>query len=162
MYVWNVHKTWIACQSYFIILTVRTRDIPNHDRLSPVCCSLRLTPIIIIVLRYVNVSVISQIIKCENSVFKLFVNFSCFKSYWSHGIHTCVYDIIIMSLYYYCLKVFMRDSQRFSLQSRLQDEVLSRILKIQQWIRAKLVRCRYLQILKSAMTIQVNCMLQYV
>ena len=54
------------------------------------------------------------------------------------------------------LKVFMRDSQKFALQSKLQDEVLSRIILIQQWTRAKLVRCRYLQILKSVMTIQVK------
>ena len=26
-------KRWITCQSYFIILTVRTRDVRNHDRL---------------------------------------------------------------------------------------------------------------------------------
>ena len=29
----NVHKIWIACQSYFIVLTIRTRDVQNHDRL---------------------------------------------------------------------------------------------------------------------------------
>ena len=26
-------KCWIACQSYFIVLTVRTHDVQNHDRL---------------------------------------------------------------------------------------------------------------------------------
>ena len=56
----------------------------------------------------------------------------------------------------------MRDSQKFALQSKLHDEVLSRIVMIQQWIRAKLARCHYLQIVKSVMTIQVSCLLQYV
>ena len=31
--IWNIHKTWIARQSYFTIITVHTRNIPNHDRL---------------------------------------------------------------------------------------------------------------------------------
>ena len=31
--VWNVHKTWIAQQSYFIVLTVCRCDVTNHDRL---------------------------------------------------------------------------------------------------------------------------------
>ena len=35
-------KGCIACPSYFIILTVRTRDVRNHDRLQPVWGSLRL------------------------------------------------------------------------------------------------------------------------
>ena len=56
----------------------------------------------------------------------------------------------------------MRDSQKFALQSKLHDEVLSRIVMIQQWIRAKLVRCRYLQVVKSVMTIQVSCILRCV
>ena len=44
-YTWRTKRwqTWMACQSYFIILTVHTRDIRNHDRLSPVWGSLRLT-----------------------------------------------------------------------------------------------------------------------
>lgn len=50
----------------------------------------------------------------------------------------------------------MRDSQKFALQNKLQDEVLSRIVMIQRWIRAKLIRCHYLQIVKGVMTIQVR------
>ena len=39
-------QTWMASQSYFIILIVHTRDVRNHDRLPPVpVCSLRLAPI---------------------------------------------------------------------------------------------------------------------
>ena len=49
----------------------------------------------------------------------------------------------------------MRDSQKYVLQNKLHDEVLSRIMTIQQWIRAKLTRCHYLQIVKSTLTIQV-------
>ena len=30
----------MACQPYFIVLTVRTRDVRNHDRLQPVCMGL--------------------------------------------------------------------------------------------------------------------------
>ena len=50
----------------------------------------------------------------------------------------------------------MRDSQKYVLQNKLHDEVLSRIVTIQQWVRAKLMRCHYLQIVKSTMTIQVR------
>ena len=50
----------------------------------------------------------------------------------------------------------MRDSQKFTLQNKLQDEVLSRIVLIQKWIRAKLIRCHFLQIRGSAVTIQVR------
>ena len=38
-------QTWMASQSYFIVLTVRTRDVRNHDRLPPVWGLLRLAPI---------------------------------------------------------------------------------------------------------------------
>ena len=38
-------QTWMAPQSYFIILTVHTRDVRNHNRLPPVWGSLRLAPI---------------------------------------------------------------------------------------------------------------------
>ena len=38
--------TWMVCQSYFIILTVRTREVWNHDTLPPVWGLLRLAPII--------------------------------------------------------------------------------------------------------------------
>ena len=49
----------------------------------------------------------------------------------------------------------MRDSQKYALQNKLQDEVLSRIVMIQRWIRAKLIRCHYIQVVKSVLTIQV-------
>ena len=57
------------------------------------------------------------------------------------------------------LKVFMRDSQKYALQNKLQDEVLSRIIMIQRWVRAKLIRCHYLQVVTSVMTIQVMSLL---
>ena len=38
-------QTWMASQSYFIVLAFRTRDVRNHDRLPPVWGSLRLAPI---------------------------------------------------------------------------------------------------------------------
>ena len=35
-------QTWMASQSYFIVLTVRIHNVQNHDRLPPVWGSLRL------------------------------------------------------------------------------------------------------------------------
>ena len=68
----------------------------------------------------------------------------CPGIYWYQGV-----------IQFVVLKVFMRDSQKYALQSKLQDEVLSRIIMIQRWVRAKLIRCRYLQVVSSVMTIQV-------
>ena len=47
LYTWRTKpwQTWMASQSYFIILKIRTCDVRNHDRLSPVWGSLRLAPI---------------------------------------------------------------------------------------------------------------------
>ena len=47
--------TWMASQSYFIVLTVHTCNVPNHDRLSPVWGSLRLTPTIINITQPYNI-----------------------------------------------------------------------------------------------------------
>ena len=33
----NHDKTWMACQLYFIVLTVRTRDVQNHDKTWMAC-----------------------------------------------------------------------------------------------------------------------------
>ena len=79
--------------------------------------------------------------------------------------HHCSYSVTYLCCccccYCYCCccgpKIFMRDSQKFVLQNKLQDEVLSRIVMIQRWLRAKLIRCRYVQILNSVLTIQVQC-----
>ena len=35
--VQNHDKTWMACQPYFIVLTVRTRDVRNHDKTWMAC-----------------------------------------------------------------------------------------------------------------------------
>ena len=47
LYTWRTKpwQTWMASQMYFIVLIVRTCDVRNHDRLSPVWGSLRLAPI---------------------------------------------------------------------------------------------------------------------
>ena len=42
------HDTLMASKSYFIALTVRTHDVQNHDRLPPVWGLLRLSPIAVI------------------------------------------------------------------------------------------------------------------
>ena len=54
------------------------------------------------------------------------------------------------------LQVFMRDKQKQALQAELGDKVLARIIKIQRWVRAKLLRCRYLHMRRSSITIQVT------
>ena len=44
----------MASQSYFIVLTVRTCDVQNHDRLPPVWSSLKLTPIRLVFIAYIK------------------------------------------------------------------------------------------------------------
>lgn len=51
-------------------------------------------------------------------------------------------------------KVFMRNSQKRVLQDLLQEKVLTKIVLIQRWIRAKLNRCRFLHMRRSAIVIQ--------
>ena len=41
----NIYKTWMACQSYFIVLTVAHVTHKMHTDYCPVCSSLRITPI---------------------------------------------------------------------------------------------------------------------
>ena len=52
-------------------------------------------------------------------------------------------------------QVFMRNSQKRVLQDLLQEKVLTKIVLIQRWIRAKLNRCRFLHMRRSAIVIQV-------
>ena len=49
----------------------------------------------------------------------------------------------------------MREKQKQALQAELGDKVLAKIVVIQRWIRAKILRCRFLHIRRSAITIQV-------
>ena len=49
----------------------------------------------------------------------------------------------------------MRDKQKRVLQDVLQEKVLAKIVLIQQWIRAKLHRCQFLNIRRSSLMIQV-------
>ncbi len=53
------------------------------------------------------------------------------------------------------MKVFMREKQKHCLQEELGDKVLARIIKIQRWVRAKMLRCRFLHLRRNAITIQV-------
>ena len=53
-------------------------------------------------------------------------------------------------------KVFMRDRQKHILQDLLEEKVLSKIILIQRWTRAKLYRCRFLHTKRTALLIQVN------
>ena len=49
----------------------------------------------------------------------------------------------------------MREKQKQALQTELGDKVLAKIVIIQRWTRAKIQRCRFLHIRRSAITIQV-------
>ena len=51
----------------------------------------------------------------------------------------------------------MREKQKQALQAELGDKVLAKIVVIQRWIRAKILRCRFLHVKRSATTIQVHC-----
>ena len=50
----------------------------------------------------------------------------------------------------------MRNSQKRILQEHLESKVLSKIVLIQRWVRAKLHRCRFLHIRRSAIILQVS------
>ena len=49
----------------------------------------------------------------------------------------------------------MRESQKYALEEELREKVLARIVIIQRWVRAKLLRCRFLHIRRSAIVLQV-------
>jgi hypothetical protein len=51
-------------------------------------------------------------------------------------------------------KVFMRESQKYALEEELREKVLARIVVIQRWVRAKLLRCRFLHIRRSVTVLQ--------
>ena len=51
----------------------------------------------------------------------------------------------------------MREAQKHALEDELREKVLARIVVIQRWTRAKLLRCRFLHIRRCTVTIQV-CM----
>ena len=53
-------------------------------------------------------------------------------------------------------QVFMRDAQKQALQVELRDKVLAKIIMIQHWVRAKMMRCRLLHMRRSAIVIQVR------
>ena len=56
----------------------------------------------------------------------------------------------------------MRESQKYALEEELREKVLARIVIIQRWVRAKLLRCRFLHVRRSAIVLQVtfcSCML---
>ena len=50
----------------------------------------------------------------------------------------------------------MRESQKYALEEELREKVLARIVVIQRWVRAKLLRCRFLHIRRSAIILQVG------
>jgi len=50
----------------------------------------------------------------------------------------------------------MRDAQKQALQEELRDKVLAKIVMIQHWVRAKMMRCRLLHMRRSAIVIQVR------
>ena len=49
----------------------------------------------------------------------------------------------------------MRESQKYALEEELREKVLARIVVIQRWVRAKLTRCRFLHMRRSAIILQV-------
>ena len=50
----------------------------------------------------------------------------------------------------------MRNHQKRVLQNLLASKVLAKIVLIQRWVRAKLLRCRFLHMRRSAILIQVR------
>ena len=50
----------------------------------------------------------------------------------------------------------MREKQKQALQVELGDKVLAKIVIIQKWVRAKMLRCRYLHMRRSVITLQVG------
>ena len=50
----------------------------------------------------------------------------------------------------------MRESQKYALEEELREKVLARIVIIQRWVRAKLMRCRFLHMRRSAIILQVH------
>ena len=50
----------------------------------------------------------------------------------------------------------MKEAQKYALEEELREKVLARIVVIQRWVRAKLLRCRFLHIRRSAITLQVH------
>lgn len=50
----------------------------------------------------------------------------------------------------------MRDQQKRILQNELRDRVLDKIVLIQRWVRAKLMRCRFLHTRRCILLIQVR------
>ena len=55
----------------------------------------------------------------------------------------------------------MRDAQKQALQVELRDKVLARILVIQHWVRAKIMRCRFLHMRRSAIVLQVRDLVKW-
>lgn len=55
----------------------------------------------------------------------------------------------------------MREKQKQALQEELGDKVLAKIVVIQRWIRAKILRCRFLHLRRSAIAIQVHFTFMY-
>ena len=50
----------------------------------------------------------------------------------------------------------MREAQKYALEEELREKVLARIIVIQRWVRAKLMRCRFLHMKRSAIILQVR------
>ena len=50
----------------------------------------------------------------------------------------------------------MRDQQKRILQNELRDRVLDKIVLIQRWVRAKMMRCRFLHTRRCILLIQVR------
>ena len=55
----------------------------------------------------------------------------------------------------------MKEKQKRILHNLLQEKVLSKIILIQRWVRAKLYRCRFLHMKRSALMIQVSYCILY-
>lgn len=53
-----------------------------------------------------------------------------------------------------CPQVFLKETERQTLQERLHGEVLRRILLLQTWFRMVLERRRFVQMRRAALTIQ--------
>lgn len=54
-------------------------------------------------------------------------------------------------------KVFLRESEKYKLDSKLHQQIMASIVTLQRWFRACLERRRYLRLRNAAVTIQASC-----
>lgn len=61
-----------------------------------------------------------------------------------------------------CSKVFLRESEKYRLDYKLHQQIMSSIVTLQRWFRACLERRRFLRIRNAVVTIQSYCRMYFV